>query len=107
MRAIIDGAGRVLAWGGESLVTPEGGQAVETDDNPLEGVGTDQEAYYDGAAFGIRPRVIGAEEQTFRDDVQLLRAYHAAATPTQAQSVAAIKATIRMLRRVFIELRDE
>lgn len=40
-------------------------------------------------------------------DYQGLRAYHALAAPTNAQSVAAIKALIRMVRLLVGETRDE
>lgn len=108
MRAIIDGAGRVLAWGGATLVVPDGGQAVETATDPLAGVGTDQEAYYDGAAFGVRARPLSAEETTFRQDVQAIKAFLAAAngTATDAQRDAVLKAFIRVARRAWVELRD-
>jgi hypothetical protein len=96
--------------GGETtFAPPEGGQVIETDANPMAGVGTDQEAYYDGAAFGVRPRVLSAEETQFRQDVQAIKTFMGAAngSATDAQRDAVLKAFVRVARRAWIELRDE
>lgn len=70
MRAIVDKAGRVEAVGDGSLAPPSGGQTVEVVDDTLSalraqlaGLTADQEAYYDGQAFGVRARTLSPQEQ--------------------------------------------
>lgn len=107
MYAVIDAEGRVLACGEtRSLVAPAGGQVVETATDPLAAVGMDQEAYWDGATFAVRARVLGAAEQAHRADVAGLKQYQGLASPTLAQTVAATKAQNRILARIIAELRD-
>src|SRR5688500_17021975 len=102
MRAILDGTGRLLALGGESLVVPEGGQALDLDDAgeasalaALAAVADGQEAHWDGAAFAVRARTYSAEETAFRQDVQTVKTFMGApnGSATDAQRDAVFKAT--------------
>lgn len=107
MYVIIDAAGVVRACGAtDSLTAPEGGQRLQSDTDPLAGLGVDQEAYWDGQAFGVRARSLSAQEQQFRADVQAVKTFMGAAngSATDAQRDAVLKAFVRVMRRVVREL---
>lgn len=110
MRVIVDANGRVVACGETAgLVPPAGGQVIEADIDPLAGLAAGEAAVWDGAAFVVRQRTLSAEETAFRDDVQAVKTFMAApnGSATDTQRDAVFKATIRVMRRVVAELRDE
>ena len=101
--AVLDATGRVVACGDtNSFVAPEGGQVVETDSNPIDGLPDGLEAYYDGAAFQTRPRVLSADEADYRDIRDRLQlALKNWDTLTQAQKDALLKVAVRGLVRLI------
>lgn len=92
MRTILDANGTVLACGETaSLVPPDGGSAIDADaTSVLHALTADQEAYWDGAAFGTRARALSPQETARR---AARAAVVAAAQSAAGQSIAALTAT--------------
>lgn len=63
MYIVLDADGKVLAAGEtDSFVPPEGGQVIEVEGNPFDGLAAGEEAVWDGEVFDKRQRVLTPEE---------------------------------------------
>jgi hypothetical protein len=111
VKVLVDTTGKVLSVGeaNPGWAVPAGGGVVDTAHTFAEFIAADTQAA--GAAqpsevawaagnFAVRTATLSAEQTQRQQDIQTAKAYLANGAPTAAESAAAVKATIRLLRDV-------
>jgi hypothetical protein len=111
VKVLLDSTGKVLGVGeaDPGWAPPAGGRVVDTPRTPDDFLAADTQAA--GAAqpsevawaagnFAVRTATLSAEQAQRQQDIQTAKAYLGNATPTAADSAAALKASIRLLRDV-------